>query len=169
MVCALKKCELWLTQHQNRKQDQAKRNLVSDHHPLLATGYLWVVCSDSYICKTHCHPTCTTDLRTKSWQTTAGLSKHEGWMYCSICTVFKGRTSFRIGESDNGIKWKPSLAERQSLVVIQPRTRHQEVQGPAETGQKWNYLFLAIVWCWRLRKWMANRWFIHPSFTRRVW
>jgi hypothetical protein len=40
---------------------------------------------------------------------------------------------------------------------------------PAETRPNETILFLDVVWWWRLQRWLANRWFIHPSTTWRGW
>lgn len=102
-------------------------------------------------------------------KTTAGLSRHEGWMYCSICTVCNGGTPFWMGRGDNGTQWKRSPAERQRLVKTQPRTPPpRSATDRPRLDRNETILLLDIVWCWRLQRWLANRWF-YSSFDHPTW
>jgi len=106
------------------------------------------------------------DVWTKSWQKTAGLSRHEGWMYCSICTVCKDRTSFCMGGDNDGSQWKRWLAERQRLVMTQPRTRHQEVHEPAEIRS--NERFFPGC-CFMMITEMAGEQVVYSPFDHLTW
>jgi hypothetical protein len=68
-------------------------------------------------------------------------------MCCSICTVCKGRTSFRLGGVDNGTQGKRSLAERQRLSghgPAQNSATKEVVHEPAETRPNETILLLLL-------------------------